>query len=577
MTLRWTWIAAFAVFVACIPLFALDHYFYGDWPNHLGMIGYFGEYIKAHAGLPAMFHTKQTVGRATPMFYGNSFMPVLGAMSVFLGPRSALCVAVAALLLLQFSSVRGLFWDITRDEVVACGAAIIVTWAIYPLSDLYNRSAFPEFFAITELQTGWCLWALYARDPARRDRTGLAAGLLLTMAATTHPPTALFGGLTFAALWLGSLTWCPDRPRLLKRSLLIGAAALGVMAPWLYVAAKFNGQLQIVQNNTDLLFWKTSIDTLSTRLSFMPTVGLDPKAITTPYLDAQVSMPLALVLALLGIAAVEARAWDRKARPAFAFAAVSAVATVCMFTLSLWAPAWKVLPKAFKMVQFAYRLVAFVNVAAMGVLMGLLGALGRDHAQSSRSRLILTVGVLLAMVAVGFKVPRCLGPGGGADAVVHDYENPPGDWYYGDQAYATPDQFTKVDGSGPKGAVQLSVGGANGFGVVGPTHVNLAVRTLVTTNVHAFPWNGLTVDGQPVPREATLRDKLKLATWVGPGEHVMGYAFRPDRTWSVLRALSLILLAGWTLAAALGPALARALARRRDAAPAPQLATSAPD
>jgi hypothetical protein len=229
------------------------------------------------------------------------------------------------------------------------------------------------------------------------------------------------------------------------------------------------------------------------------------------------------------------------------------------------------------MVQFAYRLVAIVNVAAMGVLIGLLGALGRDHAQRTRSRHILTVGVLLALVAVGFKVPRCLGPGGGADAVVHDYHNPPGDWYYGEQAYTTPDQFTKVDGTGPKGAVQLGVGGASGFGVVTPTRVNFAARTLVTTNVHAFPWNVLTVDGQRVPHEETLRDNLKLATWVGPGEHVMGYKFRPDRTWSVMRVLSLILLAAWTFAVTLGPALARALARRRAAAPAYELATGSQD
>ena len=41
MTISWRWIAAFAVFVACIPLFAWKHQFFSDWPNHLAMIGYF--------------------------------------------------------------------------------------------------------------------------------------------------------------------------------------------------------------------------------------------------------------------------------------------------------------------------------------------------------------------------------------------------------------------------------------------------------------------------------------------------------------------------------------------------------
>src|SRR5579871_2954186 len=108
MTLRWPWIAACAVFVACIPLFGVDHYFYGDWPNHLGMIGYFAEYIKAHGWLPSMFNTKSTIGRATPLFYGNAFLPVLGTLSVFVSPWSALAIAVAGTLFLQFASVRAL-------------------------------------------------------------------------------------------------------------------------------------------------------------------------------------------------------------------------------------------------------------------------------------------------------------------------------------------------------------------------------------------------------------------------------------------------------------------------------------
>jgi hypothetical protein len=564
ITLRWAWIAAFAVFVACIPLFAVDHYFFGDWPNHLGMIGYFGEYMKVHAGLPAVFSTQQTVGRATPLFYGNAFLPALGAMSAFVGPRWALSIAVAGMLFLQFASVRGLFRDATRDEAVACAVAIIVTWLIYPLTDLYNRSAIPEFFAITALQAGSCLWALYARDPARRERDGIAAGLLLTIAAATHPPTALFGGLIFGMLWLASLVWCPDRGRLLKRSLAIGAAAVGVMAPWLYVVAKFNKQLQIVQTN-DLLFWPTSIDTFSTRMSLLPTVGLNPRAISTPYLDAQVSLPLVVVLILLGIPALAARARDRQARHAFTFAAVCSLATCGVFTLSIWPPAWTVLPKAFKMVQFAYRLVAFVNVAAVGALLGLLVALGRDYTQAPRSRLILTVGLLLATVGVAFKLPRCLGPGGGADAVVNDYENPPGDWYYGDQAYTTADMFRKVDAAAPKQAVKLSVGAASSFGIVGSAHVRAAARTLVSTNVHAFPWNVVTIDGQPVSRDATLRDGLKLAAWVEAGEHEIGYQFHPDFAWSALRALSSALLALWAFGAAFGPAVARVLARRREA------------
>ena len=571
MTFRWYWIAVFAVFVACIPLFATDHYFYGDWPNHVGMIGYVGEYIKAHAALPATFHTSQTVGRATPMFYGNVFLPVLGTLSAFFGARGALSIAVAAVLLLQFASVRALLWDVTHDEAVSCAAAVIVTWAIYPLTDLYNRAAIPEFFAVTALQTGTCLWALYARDPARNERASVGAGLLLTTAAGIHPPTALLGLLTFTVVWLASLAWCPDRWRLLKRSLAIGAGAAAVLLPWLWVVYRFGGHLGVVHLSDTLMFFPTSIDTVSTRLSFFPTVGPDVAAVSTPYLDAQISVPILGALLLLWILALAARGANREARGAFVFAAICSATTWALYKLSLSAPAWKLLPKSFVIIQFPYRVVAFVNVALLAALVGALGALGRARVTAAGSRLVLGAAVLLATVAMGYKVPRCLGPGGGADAVVRDFVSPPGDWYYGAQDYATPDEFTKLVGAGPKQAVKLAVSDGKDFAAVGAAHVHAAARTQVTTNVPAFPWNALTIDGQPVSHDATLADGNKLATWVEAGEHELGYEFRPPHAWSALRALSVFLLFGWACAWALGPALARRLRRRREQTPALEL------
>jgi hypothetical protein len=572
MTLRWPWIAAFAVFVACIPLFAVQHYFYGDWPNHLGMIGYFGEYLKAHGGVPATFDTVHTVGRATPMFYGNVYLPALGAMSAFVGPWMALALAVAGLLFLQFASVRALLWDITGDETIACAAAIIVTWEIYPLTDLYNRAAIPEFFAITALQTGSCLWALYARDPARHDRASIGGGLLITIAAAIHPPTALIGCLTFGVLWLASLLECPDRRRVLKRSLAIGAGTAGVLAPWLYVVAKFGKHLGIVHDSDTLLFFPTSMDTVSTRLSLVPSVGVNVRAVGTPYLDTQVSVPIAAAMVILSVLAVVARGRDRQARRAFIVAGICLTATLALFALSISPSAWKVLPKAFAIVQFPYRVVAFVNVAVLAAFSAVLAALGRDPSRAARSRRVLVAALLLATVGVGFKLPRCQGPGGGADAVVTDYVHPPGDWYYGDKGYTAADQFAKL--AGPKAAVKLSVGAPHDFAAVGSTHVRVAARTQISTNVEAFPWNVLTIDGRPVPREATVADGVKLATWIDAGEHDVGYAFHPDRIWSALRAVSLGLWVVWACYWAFGPALVRRLSRRRAEAPAYELPAS---
>jgi hypothetical protein len=208
-------------------------------------------------------------------------------------------------------------------------------------------------------------------------------------------------------------------------------------------------------------------------------------------------------------------------------------------------------------------MVAFVNVAALGALAGVLAVRVRADHHATRSRLVLAAAVVVATIGVGLKLPRCLESGSGADAVVSDYANPPRDWYFGSVDYATPDAFPKLDGAAPRQAVKLTVGKLNGFGVVASTHVRAAARTQVSTNVQAFPWNVLTIDGHPVSREATLIDGFKLATWVGSGDHDVGYEFRPDRAWSALRATSLGLLALWACGAAFGPALARRLSRRR--------------
>ena len=68
------------MFVACLPLFAVNHHFFGDWHTHLAMIGYFGQYLRAHGLLPSVFHTNETLGRLTPAFYGNFYLPVVGAL-----------------------------------------------------------------------------------------------------------------------------------------------------------------------------------------------------------------------------------------------------------------------------------------------------------------------------------------------------------------------------------------------------------------------------------------------------------------------------------------------------------------
>ncbi len=70
----------------------------------------------------------------------------------------------------------------------------------------------------------------------------------------------------------------------------------------------------------------------------------------------------------------------------------------------------------------------------------------------------------------------------------------------------------------------------------------------VLTNIEAFPWNRVVLDGRELPRAETYTSHRILSFVLPPGtstQHVVGYRFVPDPLYSVLRAISGIVLAGW--------------------------------
>ena len=73
-----------------------------DWSNHLWMIGYYGDYFRAHGSLPTVMNTGPAVGLAQPVFYAWLFYPWLGILAAATGAALAVRVAVLAMLAGQF-------------------------------------------------------------------------------------------------------------------------------------------------------------------------------------------------------------------------------------------------------------------------------------------------------------------------------------------------------------------------------------------------------------------------------------------------------------------------------------------
>ena len=139
-----------ASLLASALLLDLRTMFYVDWNNHLWLIEYFGESIK-HLRIPDVMNTKQLVGMPITLFYAQKFYVLAGMLSAFLGSAVTVRIMVFMVFLLQFFQVYRAAMKTGAQGKISLCLAVMMTWAIYPLTNLYNRSAIPEFFAVVFL------------------------------------------------------------------------------------------------------------------------------------------------------------------------------------------------------------------------------------------------------------------------------------------------------------------------------------------------------------------------------------------------------------------------------------------
>jgi hypothetical protein len=88
--------------------------------------------------------------------------------------------------------------------------------------------------------------------------------------------------------------------------------------------------------------------------------------------------------------------------------------------------------------------------------------------------------------------------------------------------------------------------------------VTLDAETLVVTDIQAFPWNRVFVNGIEIPQTSIVAVGLNggdaLALELPAGAYSIELRFEPDRIWRVLERLSWIVFLSWT-ATAMGVAI----------------------
>jgi hypothetical protein len=274
-----------------------------DWNNNLWMVSYARAAFTDHLRFPAVYNVSDRVGIPQPIFYGPLLYPCLAMLSVPFGADVGIRLACIGLWSMQFWLIFRLCRRIGAAVVYSIGTAALVSWAIYPLTNLYNRGALAEFCATTFLTCAVVAGGSALLDPQPRKRIafGLLTAICAAMAICSHGPTAVVGGPLMLVLGLAAM--CGDWRTLLKAACLALIVA-AIISPWAYVLKSFASQLTIeVPGNPYYPVagnWQryASTDAAWARLKPLPLNDRwtsTPGAKETPYVDAQWNLPLVLL------------------------------------------------------------------------------------------------------------------------------------------------------------------------------------------------------------------------------------------------------------------------------------------
>jgi hypothetical protein len=585
------WMAtAMVTALAAMPLLDLRTVFYVDWINHLWSIEYFGEYWKQHFISPVVFNTQQVIGMDVAIFYSYHFYALAGVVSAFLGSGLTIRCLVIGVLALQFRVVLSSLVAVHVQRNTAYAVAAVLSWGIYSLTNLYNRSALTEFFAIS-LLTCSVSTLLVVFLTVRDERIALSAwlqpGFFYALAAVTHPLSAAFGGLFVIAL--GVIVVALTRSwRLLLFGAASGAAILVILSPWLFAYHRFGALLPL--NNASLArasfqtigYFPGSLDAVWSRFSPVPvdarSLANGIREVSTPYLDAQVSIPLLLLLAAR---LFELRSDYRSLNGVqWALGSLALIFTAYFAALSVRPVISESFGGVFNILQFAYRLVAYINLAALAAFMALSSARKENNgihtAWLSFCLALALAGLVTKLYHAGaierpsstasvtslaseLRLPAYHKPypvwfPGMTDAGQNSNILPP--TYYGHPSYSMLGAYRPPPDDAPAIYAALVPETGPRFGNVGSLEITLPGPSLVITNVQPFPWNRLSVDGfMPPARSLFVIPKKSsydpfrrfdgLAVRLGAGRHVIDYHFVPDRPWIGLVVASWIVLAIW--------------------------------
>lgn len=530
-------------FLLILPLFVVES-FYADWFRNVWLIQYYGSFFKSHMFFPDVINAYGTgkyinqIGMTHPLYYGVWLYRLLGFISALPGgsPRRALAVV-----LFFFAFCEGYVWykaivDYVRTKWIACTVSMSIVLAIYPISSLYIGNAIPQHFGVTAISIAVGLWIL-ALKRNKKIKYWVASAFFFVFAAGIHPVTALLGGSLFIGIVFLTLLVCGKKNRIREILTGIGLAivCLVILFPWIYAVISYKTNV-ITYGKIEYL---EGVDNWWVRLFPLPlnydTVLKGPFNSVAPYSAVQINFTLFLLILSLTwlLNAIDKKNKNRLKANLIVFAYFA------LMGLSVF-PAWgNYLPDELGVIQFAMRLVFYVNILGICVVIFELFALG-EKAQS-----ILKVTSIIAITLISVSYMQNFTHIKAMEGVV---------WYDTSHvlqltdAFYNPHDYTSV--SAYKGWLEepvenitkysFEVGQGKDFGKALPLNLQIEKDGYVGINIYPHGWNRLAVDGITLDNKDIFLDRSQdyVYIYLQSGSHRINYYFEPDTVWKIGNILS---------------------------------------
>ncbi len=558
-----------AVAYPLILLFRLDVNigYYDDWYDNLWFVGYWGEYFRQHLSFPIVINANEVVGVSLPIFYGYTLFPLLGLGSAILGSNLAVRIGLLLLYLFQFLAVEALVEKITGSKKLALAVACLVTWAIYPLTSIYNRGSLPEVYGGGFLTIAVCLFfQLFLSDKLfDKIRIGLLFSLAMIMIAGSFPPAAVHSLVILPVCFLIIRLTVEKTPAAWKKDYLVLLAAgfifILVVFPSWYATKIFMNDLSVTSNG---LSYYPEIDNFWVRFAPIP---LDLRSVTkgiypdlgTPYLEAQTNLPLFLFLLTVICLMLFDFGRVREKKRAIPALLLSILLFGFYTGLSLSPEfGWR-MPFILTNIHFYYRYITFQNAALLVGIIAVLSLRAKIMPKRKDSQILNTVIVVcLTVSAIGVIIKNIHGnsviglssyeaakenfgfDNGNRDKLLHAPGTAGHLWGYREtKKYQV---LTDEERGQIVKRLYLPVLGGRNFGSILPsTEVTLEKDGWLQIDMYPFSWNVLEIDGQRI-NQADIKlardDSLEVAVKATKGRHRISVKTEPEAKWLLLRKIS---------------------------------------